>query len=140
MTNVMVVPKHLRKDRLGYQIHTNRELGMMLRGEKPLAVFSDVQGSFPAVVTRYLRMFDRHVQAGRFVKREHRTTIEVRGEKRVLLTVFYAVPAEKARIDEMLRLRQMSPWTLECERKEGTLLGYTEKQHDMWIAARHARC
>src|SRR4051794_12908134 len=135
----MVKPTNLTKERLGYQIHTNRELGMMLRGEKPLAVFSDVEGFFPAEVVRYLRMFDRHVEAGRFVKREHRSTFKVSGEERVLLTVLYALPSQTARIDEMLSLRQSTRWTVECERKEGTLLGYTEKQNDMWIAACHAR-
>jgi hypothetical protein len=136
----MAMPPHLSKKRLGYKIHTNCELGMMLRGEKPLAVFSDVEGAFPAVVVRYLRMFDRHVQAGCFVKREHRSTIEISGKKRVLLTVLYALPAETARIDEMLRLRQnMSPWTVECERREGMLLGYTEKQNDIWIALYRSR-
>jgi len=136
----MAMPKHLKKERLGYKIHTNCELGMMLRGEKPLAVFSDVEGSFPAAVVRYLRIFDRHVQSGCFVKREHRSTIEVSGKKRVLLTVLYALPAEMARIDEMLRLRQdMSSWTVECERREGMLLGYTEKQNDIWITLYRSR-
>jgi len=31
------LPNHLRKETLGYQIHTNRELDMMLRREKPHA-------------------------------------------------------------------------------------------------------
>jgi hypothetical protein len=35
---------------LGYEIHTNHELGMMLRGEKPLAVFSDVEDVFLPVL------------------------------------------------------------------------------------------
>lgn len=34
---------------LGYQIHTNRELGIMLREVKPLAKFSDVHGKFQEV-------------------------------------------------------------------------------------------
>ena len=91
--------------RLGYEIHTNRELGMMLRCEKPLAVFSDVEDAFPSSVLRYLRMFDRHVQTGWFIKREHRVSFDARGESRVHLTVLYALPAEAWRIDEMIGLR-----------------------------------
>ena len=56
---------------LPYRLHTNRELGMMLRGEKPLSVFSDAYGHFPEAVLRYLRMFDVHVGRGAFVKREY---------------------------------------------------------------------
>src|SRR6478672_2605613 len=133
----MVMPMHLSKERLGYQIHTNRELGMMLRGEKPLAIFSDVEGSFPAAVVRYLRMFDRHVLAGTLIRREHRETIEIRGELRTLLTVLYALPEEARRIHAMLDLRRnLSAWTKEHERREGALLGYTDTQNDAWIASR----
>lgn len=35
----MGLPRNLSKETLGYRIHTNRELGMMLRREKPLAIF-----------------------------------------------------------------------------------------------------
>jgi len=133
----MILPTHLTRERLGYQIHTNRELGMMLRCEKPLAVFSDVEDAFPSSVLRYLRMFDRHVQTGWFIKREHRVSFDARGESRVHLTVLYALPAEAWRIDEMICLRSdMSAWKSEHERREGTLLGYTEKQNDIWAASR----
>jgi hypothetical protein len=37
----MGLPRHLNKEALGYRIHTNRELGMMLRREKPLAIFTN---------------------------------------------------------------------------------------------------
>ena len=46
---------------LPYLVHTNRELGLMLAGEKPMASFVDGRGCFPEVVERYLRLFDRHV-------------------------------------------------------------------------------
>jgi len=131
---------HLSKERLGYQIHTNRELGMMLRGEKPLAVFSDFEDVFPQVLLRYLRIFDRYVLTGRFVKREHRASADIKGEAHILLTVLFAVPAEAWRIDEMINLRSnMSAWTAEQERKEGTLLGYTDEQNDIWIASNYMK-
>ena len=135
----MPMPHHLRKEALGYQIHTNRELGMMLRREKPLAVFCDVEGAFPLSVLRYLRMFDRHVISGTLVKREHREPFDFRGERRVVLTLLYALPEEAWRIDAMIDLRCRAipkSWTAEHERLEGVLLGYTDAQNDVW-ARRH---
>ena len=69
--------RHLSKEALEYRIHTNRELGMMLRREKPLAIFSDVEDAFPTVLFRYLRLFDRHVKSGQLVKREKREAVEI---------------------------------------------------------------
>ena len=89
------MPNDLSLESLGYQIHTNRELGMMLRREKPLAVFRDVERAFPQLVLLYLRMFDHHVQAGRFVRREARAPFDIHGERRDLLTILYALPREE---------------------------------------------
>lgn len=140
----MPMPPDLSKEVLGYQLHTNRELGMMLRQEKPLAAFSDVEGFFPLVMLRYLRMFDRHARAGRFVKHEHRTPINIRGERHVLHTIFYALPDQAWRIDAMIELHTRAdadegPWTEMHERQEGLLLGYTEPQNDMWIERRRTQ-
>jgi hypothetical protein len=117
---------------LGYQIHTNRELGMMLRGEKPLSIFSDWRGCFPDFVLRYLRLFDRHVSAGRFVKREY---TKLASDEWWAHMVLYALPAEEWRIDQMIELQlRLPPWTPECERLQGHLLGYSEEQNDIWMA------
>ena len=138
--DAMPTVSHLCKETLGYQIHTNRELGMMLLGQKPLAVFSDVEGRYPTSLLRYLRMFDRHVRTGRFVSREHREPLAVPGNQRVLLTIFYALPHEVWRIDSMIDLRHnLSAWTPEHERMEGELLGYTTDQNDIWIRSGYAK-
>ena len=63
----MMLPERLRK--LPYVVHTNRELGLMLRRAKPLAYFADIAGHEPECVVRYHRLFDRHVAAGRLIKR-----------------------------------------------------------------------
>jgi hypothetical protein len=121
------------RDPLPYRIHTNRELGMMLRGEKPLAVFYDGVGAFPAAMLRYLRMFDRHTAAGRFVKREYVVPNQhVRGTHSIL----YALVDEAWRIDAMieLRLAMHEGWSAEMERREGELLGYSDWQNDAWIS------
>jgi hypothetical protein len=125
----------LRKDVLGYELHTNRELGMMLKGTKPMAVFCDGRGHFPPVVLRYLRMFDRHVASGTFVKRVHMEMFE----QTDLEVILYAIPDEAWRIDAMIALRSNANWTAEHERREGTLLGYTDAQNEIWIAKRYAR-
>jgi hypothetical protein len=58
-----MLSKWLRQ--LPYLVHTNSELGLMLKGTKLLAYFMEVVGREPDVCTRYWRMFDRHVAAGR---------------------------------------------------------------------------
>lgn len=128
---------HLRKEALGYQLHTNRELGMMLCGSKPLAVFSEVHGAFPEPVVRYLRLFDRHVETGRLVKRRHleKARAPHSGNTYELSVVLYAQPDEVWRIDAMIDLRRnLGVWTAEHERTEGSLLGYTDWQNDRWLA------
>ena len=129
------MPRPLSEESLGYRIHTNRELGMMLRGQKPLAVFSDYYGCFHEGVLRYLRNFDRHVATGRFEKREF---VEHRSEPSVWVHyVLYSQQGEEWRIDALLDLYQwLGAWTSDRERAEGTLLGYEDWQNDLWIATR----
>lgn len=117
---------------LPYPVHTNRELGMMLRGEKPLAVFTDGHGCFPPAVERYLRLFDRHVASGRFVRRDF-VIPYVSRRTRGMHTIF-ALADEAWRIDAMIVLRTSDTWTFEQEREEGCLLGYAEWQNDIWLS------
>jgi hypothetical protein len=119
---------------LPYRVHTNRELGMMIRGEKPLAVFCDGYDDFPDVVLRYLRMFDRHVAAGRFVKREYVVPERSHPKVRGWHTILYALPDEDWRIDEMIALRFNQEWSREAEREEGRLLGYSDWQTEVWMS------
>jgi hypothetical protein len=105
---------------------------MMLRGEKPLACFSDEHGKFPDAVTRYFRMFDRHVVEGRLVKREYVTVSAQPPYK--LHVLLYALPTEQWRIDAMIELRAQPRWSLDCERREGELLGYSDDEIRWWIS------
>ena len=130
----MPIPKHLNEQSLGYALHTNRELGMMLKGQKPLAMFSDRYGRFPEVVIRYLRLFDRYVERGLLIKREY---VELRqlASSRYVHVVLYAAPREQWRIEAMQALRWRGDWgSGECEKAEGKLLGYTDEQNDLWLA------
>jgi hypothetical protein len=115
---------------LPYQLHTNRELGLMLSGKKPLAMFMDGEGRFPGCVLRYLRMFDRYVALGRLVRRDH-----LRDEfgRYVSHRILFALPEEAWRIDAMIALKESDRWTSEHERREGELLGYEDWMNDYWL-------
>ncbi len=119
--------------RLPYPLHTNRELGMMLAGTKPLARFCDARDQFPAVVIRYLRLFDRHVANGTLVRTDH--FAEPTSDRTFALhTILFALPAEVWRIAAMIELHSSPQWSLAHERKEGELLGYADWMNDHWIA------
>jgi hypothetical protein len=118
---------------LPYLVHTNRELGLMLRGAKPLAYFVDAVGREPDICIRYWRMFDRHVALGHLIRRE---VIEPypdlpQFEYRQL---FYALPGHEWRIDAMLTLmNEPGAWSDDRERRFGELLGYEGWQIDYWL-------
>jgi hypothetical protein len=90
----MPLPHELSEEVLGYVLHTNRELGLMLKGVKPLAVFSEVDGDFVEPLRRYIRMFDRHARASTFVRQDH---IEDRAGRTIHVVLF-------ARPDEVWRI------------------------------------
>lgn len=116
---------------LPYLVHTNRELGLMLAGKKPLACFADGEDCYPDVVSRYLRLFDRHVAAARFFRRDHYSEAGWGQCHRI----FFALPNEEWRIDEMIELRlSIHPWSADMERREGELLGYADWMNDYWLS------
>jgi hypothetical protein len=127
----MPLPERLRQ--LPYLVHTNRELGLMLGGIKPLAYFSDTVGREPDICVRYWRMFDRHVAAGRLIKRQ---VVEPwPGLPHMeYFRLFYALPGQEWRIDAMLvLLNEPGPWSDDRERRFGGLLGYEDWQNDYWL-------
>ncbi len=120
---------------LPYRVHTNFELGMMLRREKPLAIFYDWEGCIHPAVERYIRMFDRHVVAGKFVRRDHVISGEGHQTGPGGWMVLFALRGEEWRIDEMIDLKNgLGAWRIDDERREGELLGYQDWQNDLWIA------
>jgi hypothetical protein len=132
-----MLTKQLRQ--LPYLVHTNRELGLMLRGIKPLAYFVDVAGREPDCLVRYWRMFDRHVATGRLIKREF---VEPIPDKPGLefRWIFYVLPGEEWRIEAMRELlTPLGEWSRDHERRQGELLGYEDWQNDHWIARRLPR-
>ena len=127
----MPLPERLRQ--LPYLVHTNRDLGLMLKGIKPLAYFSDTVGREPDICIRYWRMFDRHVAAGRLIKR--RVVEPWPGLPHLKsFRLLYALPGHDWRIDAMLDLwNEPGPWSNDRERRFGELLGYEDWQNDYWL-------
>jgi hypothetical protein len=129
-----MLPERPRK--LPYLVHTNRELGLMLRGTKPLAYFMDVVGRELDICIRYWRMFDRHVAVGRLIRRE---VIEAIPDlpKLNYRKLFYALPGHEWRVDAMLTLlNEPGAWSDDRERHFGELLGYEGWQIDYWLTHR----
>jgi hypothetical protein len=121
---------------LPYLSHSGRELGLMLRGTKPLTYFLNVVASEFDFNIRYWRMFDRHVAAGRLIKREVFEVISGLEHRRL----FYALPGHEWRIDAMLTLiNELAAWSDGHERRFSELLGYESWQIDHWLRYCRAR-
>ncbi|WP_062218191.1 hypothetical protein [Aureimonas sp. D3] len=120
-----------------YLLHTNRELGLMLAGIKPAAFFGDVVDALAPVLVRYLSRFDRHVSAGRLVRRDCCLDPRPRLPWR-MHRIYFALPAEEWRIDELIALHDAMfidrIWSVETERREGELLGYEDWMNDFHLA------
>ena len=122
---------------LPYLIHTNRELGLMLKGAKPLAVFGWIEGYEIDSVSRYLRMFDRHVAGGSFAKHQRVRPVPQLPNLREY-QVCYTLPGHEWRVDALHRLFDTpEPWTAAHERRFGELLGYEDWQNNIWLKGFH---
>lgn len=132
-------PRHWVDD-LPYQVHTDRELALMLEGTKPFAAFSEEYPRSTDDSTIPEQLFDRYVAEGRFVKREYVETRILEGYR--VRRVLYARSNEAWRIDAYILLwhtREVTGWNESLERMEGFLLGYEEWQTDAYILAAKTR-
>ena len=128
-------------DDLPYKIHTGRELALMLEGKKPLAYFSGQYPPNPEVEEIPERLFDPHVEDGRFVKREYVMFADncgpsLRSNGLCMRIVMYALPEQEWRIDAMLLVLETAAkcgWSEGFERMQGSLLGYENWQNDIYI-------
>jgi hypothetical protein len=120
-------------DDLPYKIHTNRELALMLVGDKPFAAFSEQYPSNPEYEFIPERLFDPYVKTALFVKREYVLSQKNNRKTRMVL---YAKKTEEWRIDAYILLKKTAEktgWSEGFERMEGLLLGYEEWQNDIYI-------
>jgi hypothetical protein len=115
--------------------HEGRELELMLAGKKPLAMF--YEGLTLPISDFYPEEdFLQHVKSGALIRRE-----EIYKSPRheiPCLYVYYALPGEEWRIEEIHRLNYDGlvggrPWTEEHEQKIGYLLGYSESEISAWL-------
>jgi hypothetical protein len=119
-------------DDLPYKVHTGRELALMLDGNKPLSYFSGQYPPNPEVEEIPERLFDPYVAERRFAKRECVTSALGRAAR----IVMYALPHQEWRIDAMILLLETaakSGWSEGFERMQGSLLGYEDRQNDIYI-------
>jgi len=119
--------------------HTNRELEMMLAGEKPLAMFYDEISFLPDEEIVPEKRFSAYVQNGEFVRGETLVAgsySEKLDRETKIKYVFFALKDEAWRIDAMTLLVEQwyktNQWNETCERIESALLGYTDEEIDAW--------
>jgi len=118
-------------DERPYKIHTNRELVMMLSGEKPFSAFSE-RCSVESEREYPEKYFDPHAKEGLFVKKIFFTGDGSRKTRHIL----YAKVGEEWRIEAYRLLvvtAEKEGWNRGFERMQGTLLGYDDWQNDINI-------
>jgi hypothetical protein len=125
---------------LRYRFHGGREFDMMMKGLKPLSVFSCVEHS-SSLAAFLFKYFDPLVDCGKLVSG---TALEGEDDNNSNApTLMYALPHEAWRI-EAYRLMALTAaldwkWSDALERIQGLLLGYTPEQNDSWIAHRNEK-
>jgi hypothetical protein len=128
------IRRRFAHDDLPYKIHTTRELLMMIKGKKPLAVFSIQVDNGRLAEEDY---FEAYVSKGTFIKREYCEILTIRpGKDLHQRHVLFARPSQEWRIDAYILLMQtasLQGWNLALERMQGSLLGYTDRENDSFI-------
>lgn len=120
-------------DDLPYVVHGDKELALMLKGEKPLAVFFERHPSDPGDSFIPEHLFAPYVEAGLFFASEFIIADVRGGENRFVL---YAAKGEEWRIPAYILLQKtviFSGWNAGFTRMEGSLLGYEDWQNDIFI-------
>jgi len=120
---------------LPYRIHGGRELDLMLKGLKPLSVFSHVEtaSGLASFLSRY---FEPLVGSGELVS----ARLDDDGSRAP--TLMFALPNEAWRFEAyrlMADTARATNWNDALERIEGSLLGYTFDQNNQWISYRKRR-
>jgi hypothetical protein len=118
--------------------HEDRELELMLNGQKPLAMFTEISPIETGVIPE--DEFAPFVQSGRLIMREvfePTQGMPGRPEKLFIRRVLYAFPEEVWRIEAILLVceivARLQRWDEGLERVTGKLLGYSDRQIDVFI-------
>ncbi|OIQ74404.1 hypothetical protein GALL_439450 [mine drainage metagenome] len=115
----------------------------MLRGIKPLAVFSDV---YPGIDDPWVfpdDAFQPYVDSGRLIQFDYVefSDIPLPPPFRGVRHLMYALPSEEWRFDaylELMRHLHAFGWSDDYEREEGRLLGYQPWEVEIWMSRRLA--
>jgi hypothetical protein len=123
-----------RQEPYPYALHTNRELEMMLSGEKPFAMFAHERvDSFEKADVLANQDFATYVANGTLS--EHLRTFQAKGPDGIALDIdyyFYARQGEEWRVEAsvlLLDLLHRGAWCPQLEWLQGKLLGYTDEQN-----------
>ncbi|MCP4487346.1 MAG: hypothetical protein GY820_08520 [Gammaproteobacteria bacterium] len=131
-----LIRRSIWTDSLSYQIHTNRELYLMLKDMKPLSVFVDNCLGSPGEIPEDI--FEPYVKQGTFCLKQFVINSIVNGQDLSTRYVLYSIPDEEWRINEYMKnVKQVDLLgsTSETEKREGYLLGYTEEQNSEYLKA-----
>ena len=135
---------HPALNTLPYEVHTGRELPLMLNGKKPLAVFHDAYPGFDDPWIFPEDAFQPYVDAGRLIQFDYVefSNIPMPPPFRGLRRLMYALPGEEWRFDAYLALMSRLAtvgWSDESEREEGRLLGYSDWEIEVHMNRRFPR-
>lgn len=114
--------------------HANRELELMLAGEKPFAAFH-LDGGLTEDEALGGQPFGDHVDAGRLVRFEW-VTGDLGMDGQPMRRLLFALPGEEWRFEPYVTLMDSlkEGWSHDKERQQGVLLGYTDAENDAHIA------
>jgi hypothetical protein len=121
-------------DTYPYPIHTNRELGLMLAGTKPLAVFPHERvDGFEKSDALADQDFDRHVADGTLSWQVRTFQTRLRGGEPLTIDYhFYTLTGEEWRVPAyclLIDALHNRGWCPSLEWLQGTLLGYSDEQN-----------
>jgi hypothetical protein len=119
---------------LPYRVHGGREFDLMLKGLKPLSVFS-LQDYPPNIKAFLQRYFDPLVTSGKLVSGE------LTGDIFLAPATMYALPEEGWRIEAyrlMASASRISAWNDTLEFMQGSLLGYSSEENRLWAEYRRS--
>jgi hypothetical protein len=118
--------------------HEDRELELMLAGQKPLAMFTEISPIETGLIPE--DEFAPYVTSGRIIVREvFEPMRDTTGypEELFIRRVLYALPEEIWRIEAILLVCRVAAnlqrWDEGLERVTGKLLGYEDRQIDAFV-------
>ena len=131
------IRRRVKVDDLPYAVHTGRELLLMLKGDKPMSFFTYRANDDSGTKEETEKAFLPYVSEGLIIKHEHKMDRRRNDGSYVKVEyLIYTLPTETWRANALVALKEAgarSGWSEGMERMEGTLLGYSDLQNDIFI-------